>query len=327
MFGIDPVANRNNRRADAALERQIAAEIKKQELANQGAKDVTTLQGANEAANIGKRGAEDRLTNAERAKFDQILQTMVNQGNMSVEQARGLNNILNTQTQGTESRKNITRSGQENRRTQAESAGQAKDLENTRSSNTISERTRDQQLGILSKDGVVYSPENLSTYDKALSDPRMRGALQQVQQVTEARNSPGFVESLAQGLQAQNLAPAFGNIKSSALSAAPGELLVAPPSGTSLPPADLNQWNQMQGALQSETITPAPMYKGVPMGDPTTTRTTMPGRIKINPSIIQKAAQTPGATNRGIPPVGQPQYSVEQLLQGAGVVPFPGMSY
>lgn len=47
MFGIDPVANRQTRQKDAMLERQIAGELARQRLANQGQRDVTTLQGKN----------------------------------------------------------------------------------------------------------------------------------------------------------------------------------------------------------------------------------------------------------------------------------------
>lgn len=308
LFGIDPIANRNRK------ERLML-----QELQNRGQLDLEGARGKNQIAGIEAGGKQDRLTKAEAAKFDQILQKMVTDGQLSVEQARGINAITAARVQGDEQRKSISATGTEQRKTQAEGAAQAKDLENTRSGNTKSERVQDQQLKMLSDAGVPFSPQNLEVFDQALTDPRIRNQLQAVQQLTQARQAPGYADTFAQGLQAQNLAPAFANQKTGTLSASPGELVAQPSSGISLPPTDLNQYNQMQGATENQTVdeTPSP-FPGLPP-QLKVIRQQQPGRVRLNPKIMQQAGQI--NTTPQVPV--SPGYSVEELLRGAGVVPSP----
>jgi len=288
MFGIDPVANRQRRDRSSELDRTIAGELARTKLANQGQLDATKAS-----------GSENRLTQAEKAKFDLILQKMVNDGQMSIEQARTAGQIANTRAGGEESRKTEVVRGDESRKSQREIAGQAKDLENTSAGNKRQSDILAQQLGILGKSGVPFSPQNLNVYDQALTDPRIQNELQNVRQMTMARQAPGFADTLAQGLQAQNLAPAFANVQAGKMSAGPGDMVVAPPSGVTLPPADLNAWNQMQGGGKRDVLNQIPSgIPGLPPSTQMTTETT-PGRIRVNPQLLQQAAGV--ADGGGIP--------------------------
>lgn len=301
MFGIDPVANRQRRDRGAEIDKQIAGELARTKLAGQLQIDATKVG-----------GAENRLTQAEKAKFDAILQQMVNDGQMSIEQARVAGQLANTREGGNQARK-----------TQAESAAHAKDLENTTAGNS---RTRDilqQQLGILGKSGVPFSAENLGVYDKALTDPRIQNELQNVQQMTAARNVPAFATTLAQGMQAQNLAPAFANMQAGKIAAGPGDMLAVPPSGIELPPTDLNAWGGIQGGGQQQSIQQVPA--GIPGLPPITEvlNNTVPGRIKVNPSLMQQAQQIAPAPAPAPDPIAQSLKQLRLPATANNVIPGP----
>jgi len=307
MLGIDPVANRQKRDRSAELDKTIAGELARTKLAGQLQIDATKVG-----------GAENRLTQAEKAKFDVILQKMVNDGQMTVEQARVAGQIANTRASGEESRKTEVVRGDESRKSQREIAGQAKDMENVTAGNKRQSDILAQQLAILGKSGVPFSQQNLGVYDQALTDPRIRSELQSVQQMTDARSAPGFATTLAQGLQAQNLAPAFANIQAGKMAAGPGDMLAIPPSGIELPPADLNAWGGMQGGGKEDVISQIPSgIPGLPPSTQVTTKTT-PGRIKVNPALMQQAMQqaapaAPAATD--IPGnVQQTEDPLQQML-------------
>jgi len=252
MFGIDPVANRQTRQKDAMLERQIAAEIARQKLANQGQLDVQSLQ---------------------------------NTGQLGVETLRGRNQIGNTRAQGDESRK-----------TQASAGDIAKAFEVLRNANLMTEKEQEQKLRIMEKDGVISNKENDKVYDQATSDTRIRKALQSDRQTVEARNAPGFQESLNEGMQAANRAQIFDNIAKGTQRVQPGEMLLAPPSGIMAPPTDLNAFNQAQGATSSEVINmvggiPNPQTGEMQFQSPEVTRVQKPGQVRVNPAIQQRTLQ------------------------------------
>lgn len=252
MFGVDPVANRQTRQRENMLEKQIAAELLRQKLANQGQLDVQSLQ---------------------------------NTGQLGVEKVRGRNQIGNTRAQGDESRK-----------TQASAADINRAFEVLRSANLMTEAEQAQKLRIMEKDGIVSNKQNDKVYDQATSDMRIRKALQSDAQEVEARSAPGYQQSLNAGMQAANLTPAFANMRTGAMSVGPGDMLLAPPSGASLPPSDLNQFNQAQGAGMSEVINmvggiPNPETGQMQFQSPEVTRVQTPGRVRINPAIQQQVMQ------------------------------------
>jgi len=65
MLGIDPVANRNNRREDAARERAIAAELA-----------VETLRGKNQIGNTRATGDENRKTQNSAAEINKAFEIL-----------------------------------------------------------------------------------------------------------------------------------------------------------------------------------------------------------------------------------------------------------
>lgn len=274
MFGIDPVANRQKRDRDAMLEKQIAAEIARQKLANQGQLDVQTLQ---------------------------------NTGQLGVETLRGRNQIGNTRAQGDETRKTQASLGEIN-----------KAFEILRSANLMTEKEQEQKLRIMEKDGVISNKENDKVYDQATSDTRIRKALQADRQTVEARSAPGFQESLNDGMQAANRAPVFTNMRTGAMSVGPGDMLLAPPSGAAMPPTDLNQWNQAQGAMNSEVINmvggiPNPQTGQMQFQTPEVTRVQKPGQVRINPAIQQRALQMQQPPPAVIPEPTQP--ALDPIMQ------------
>lgn len=268
MFGIDPVANRQKRNQDAMLERQIAAEIARQKLANQGQLDVTKLTGDNNLKAIGATGNEQR-------------------------------------------------------KTQASAGDIAKAFEILRSANLITEKEQEQKLRIMEKDGVISKKENDKVYDQAVTDTRIRKTLQADKQVIDARNAPGFQESLNEGMQAANRAQIFDNIAKGTQRVQPGEMLLAPPSGVTAPPTDLNAFNQAQGAMNSEVINmvggiPNPQTGEMQFQTPEVTRVQKPGRVKPNPALVQQATQMFNAP--ATPPAVDPVMQQVQALRNAPTI-------
>lgn len=263
MFGIDPVANRQKRDRDAMLEKQIAAEIARQKLANQGQLDVEGLRGGNNLKAIGATGDETRKTQASLGEINKAFEIL-------------------------------------------------------RSANLMTEKEQEQKLRIMEKDGVISNKENDKVYDQATSDTRIRKALQDDRQTVEARSAPGFQESLNEGMQAANRAPVFTNMRTGAMSVGPSDMLLAPPSGAAMPPTDLNQWNQAQGAMNSEVINmvggiPNPQTGQMQFQTPEVTRVQKPGQVRINPAIQQRALQIQQPAPAVIPEPTQP--ALDPIMQ------------
>lgn len=251
----------------------------------------------------------DPVANRNR-KMQLMLQELQNKGQMDVEKQRGSNDISTTRERGSQERL-----------TQAQKGEVEKALETLRSHNVITEAEANQKLKFLSDIGVPHSEENLKTADKALTDTRIRKALQADAQTVEARQAPGYADSLAAGMQAANLTPAFANQKTGTITAQPGELVAQPPSGISLPPTNLNQYNQMQGSTENQTVEeiPNPAFPMMPPQVKVLKQQT-PGRIKLPPNILQQAqGLTPQAPT--MPQPQKQQWTVDDILRGAGIIP------
>ncbi len=235
---------------------------------------------------VANRQRRDRTAELDKTIAGELARVrLANQGQLDVEGLRGKNDIANTQTRGNEDRKTQSSLGEIN-----------KALEVLRSANIITEAEHKQRLEYASKLDIPYSKENVETADRALTDTRIKKSLQQDAQTIAARSAPGFQESLNAGLQAGNLTPAFNNMRTGAMSVGPGDMLMAPPSGAALPPADLNQWNQAQGATSSEVINmvggiPNPVTGEMQFQTPEVTRVQKPGQVRISPQIQQRALQ------------------------------------
>lgn len=256
---------------------------------------------------VANRQRRDRSAELDKTIAGELARTkLANQGLLDVEGLRGKNDISNTRERGNQDR--LT-NAQQNEITKA--------LEVLRSNNLLTEKEHDQKLKFMSDLGVPYSKENLKTADSAITDSRIRKALQADQQIIQARQAPGFATTLAQGLQAQNLAPAFANIQAGKMTAGPGDLVAVPPSGVELPPTDLNAWGGMHGGGKKDVISQIPSsIPGMPPSTQVTTETT-PGRIKVNPALMQQAMQqvapAPAATD--IPGnVQQTEDPLQQML-------------
>lgn len=247
---------------------------------------------------IANRQAKERL----------MLQELANRGQLESMRMQGTNALATERERGEQSRK-----------TNASKAESDKVLESLRSSNAISEAAKKQIMDILAKEGVMYNEQNAQVFDKATADTRIRNALARDMNAGRVQESPAYQQSLEKGAIAANLAPAFQNMRTGAMGVGSNEMMIAPPSGVSLPPTDLNKWNQAQGAMQNERMVTIPsMFEGLP---PSTSqiRETTPGRVRIAPDIQQRAMSIVPApegqtmTNNQISPYDL--FGIQQLLR------------
>lgn len=192
---------------------------------------------------------------------------------------------------------------------------------------------REQALNEMSKLGLISKAEtpNEKTADQALTDPTIRGVLQQRMGANAVRATPDWQNSLAAGMNAQNLMPAFENMSKGTQRVGVGDMAVIPPSGAQMPPDSLSAWRMMQGATtgMSETVENTPQIMTMPNGQQMSipgqpkvirNQTMMPGRIKLPQQILDAANAQQPAQNGGIQ--AMPQSSMAgpqdylQLLYG-----------
>ena len=284
LFGIDPVANRQRRlmKEESAAERQLRLTI--QQLQNSGQLAVQGLQNSGQLAVEGARGK------------NQIgVQGLQNTGQLDVEKNRGANAVTLENT----------RSGN----TMKEKSAQAeidKLMEKIKSDSTISQMEKQQILGTLTKYGIMYSPENQKVADQALTDPTLRGALQAVTDENAIAASPEFQKANKAGRIAERLAQGFKNQQMATTTTPPGGITVMPPSGFSIPPKNMEQFNQVIGGGNEQSVEETQQSftdpkTGEEMSFPGPAKVTtkmLPGRVRprINPALVNSMPPNLGDT-------------------------------
>ena len=189
----------------------------------------------------------------------------------------------------------------ESSRDTAKRAGDV-ELENVRSLNTVRQLEVQQALEVLKSAGIIGTPENRKVYDQALTDPIIRGKLQKQMMINEVQADPSFINVFGQGMKASAASPIFQNLQAGTVDVAPGSTTLQPNSAIN-PSPNLNQWNQVQGAMANETVIPNDTVipgdpaKGIASmtlpGRDTVVRQMTPPRIRVPQNILDAAGQQP----------------------------------
>lgn len=176
----------------------------------------------------------------------------------------------------------------------------------------LTQTEREQMLGIMSKNGVMYSPQNKEVFDQELTDPTIRGLSQR--QATENRilASPGYQKSAEAGMNASALAPVFGNIRTGTIPTREGDVNLIPPSGAEVPPP-ISAFPMMQGMGRTQTVEPTtmdfPQANGQTLtipGQPKVLQGNTPPKLRlpVNPQILNAASQLGGnGGGTSVPPI------------------------
>lgn len=171
----------------------------------------------------------------------------------------------NIKLKGDEERKTIGKSGEEQRLTNKQKADLESILGKEHADQVIKEvetrgkvekdvSSHKQILDTMGKSGIPYSEQNAQVFDKALTDPRIRALLGQVQAESDTYSSPEGQDALRRGILAQSLASEVKNTKD--LTTQTGvNTLTTMPTGPGFAP--INPMIQISGPRESKTVTEA----------------------------------------------------------------------